>query len=128
MKCIKILLPGIFVWLCVSASFYVSGLIPILKNNFNTQALIVLIMIILYSITGAYFYYKNGSKINGLILGIVMSLTALVLDVFITVPYVEIPNGRSYKSFFSSSVLWILVSVNIITVYTFWKIKIKPKN
>ena len=127
MKYVKILLPGIFVWLCVSLSFYVFEQFPVLKNNFNIQAIIILIMIVLYSSSGAYFYYKNSPKTNGLTLGIVMSLTALILDALITVPYVEIPNGRSYQSFFSSPFLWLLTSINTITVYSFWRIKIKTK-
>jgi hypothetical protein len=127
MNYLKILLPGIFVWLCLSISFYISEQFPVLKNNFNIQAIIILIMIILYSSTGAYFYYKNGSKTNGLTLGIVMSLTALILDALITVPYVEIPNGRSYQSFFLSPFLWLLALVNVITVYSLWRIKVRAK-
>ena len=84
-------------------------------------------MIILYSSTGAYFYYKNGAKTNGLTLGIVMSFTALILDALITVPYVEIPNGRSYQSFFLSPFLWLLALVNVITVYSLWRVKIRAK-
>jgi hypothetical protein len=127
MNYVKILLPGIFVWLCLSISFYISEQFPVLKNNFNIQAIIILIMIILYSSTGAYFYYKNGAKTNGLTLGIVMSLTALILDALITVPYVEIPNGRSYQSFFSSPFLWLLALVNVITVYSLWRVKMRAK-
>ncbi|RZL38707.1 MAG: hypothetical protein EOO96_02315 [Pedobacter sp.] len=127
MNYLIILLPGIFVWLCVSATFYILELIPILQNNFNTKALIVLIMIILYSYTATLSYYKNDSKIHGLFLGLTMSLTALILDALITVPYVEIPNGRSYKSFFSSPILWFLVIANSLTAYLVWKIKIKSK-
>jgi hypothetical protein len=127
MNYIKILFSGIFVWLCISFSFYISEQIPILKNNFNTQILIILIISILCSITTTHFYYKYNSKTNGLILGIAISLTALILDVLITVPYVEIPNGRSYQSFFSSPLLWLLVFTNTITVFSFWKMKIKSK-
>lgn len=127
MNYIKILFSGIFVWLCISFSFYISEQIPILKNNFNTQILIILIISILCSITTTHFYYKYNSKTNGLTLGIGISLTALILDVLITVPYVEIPNGRSYQSFFSSPLLWLLVFTNTITVFSFWKMKIKSK-
>jgi hypothetical protein len=56
-----------------------------------------------------------------------MPLTALVLDALITVPFVEIQNGRSYYSFFSSSIFWIFVDINSTTVYCFWRIKIKNK-
>lgn len=123
----KILLPGIFVWICVSLSFTLLELIPIVKNHFNTQALIVLIMIILYAVSGSFFYYKNGSKTNGLLLGLTMSCTALLLDVLITVPFIEIPNGRTYESFFTSPFLWLLVFLNSVTVYCYWKVKIQPK-
>lgn len=78
-----------------------------------------MIFMVLYSNESALFYYKNGIKIHGLALGIIMSLTALALDVFITVPIVEIPNGRSYYSFFSSPILWIFAGINIVTVYCF---------
>ncbi|WP_166924038.1 DUF5367 family protein [Flavobacterium poyangense] len=123
----KILVPGIFVWICVSLSFALLELIPILKNHFNIQALIVMILIVLYAFTGSFFYYKNGSKTNGLLLGLTMSFTALLLDVLITVPFVEIPNGRTYESFFSSPFLWLLVFLNSATVYCYWKVKIQPK-
>ena len=127
MKYLRIFIPGFFVWLCVSLSFYILGFVPLVNNSFNTQAVIVMIFIVLYSNESALFYYKNGIKLHGLVLGIIMSLTALFLDALITVPFVEIPNGRSYYSFFSSPILWILATINCITVYCFWNIKIKSK-
>lgn len=54
------------------------------------------------------------------------ALTALILDALITVPFIEIPNGRSYQSFYTYPLLWLLVVINIATVYTFWRLKIKP--
>ena len=86
-----------------------------------------MILIILYANESALLYYNNGIKIHGLALGMIMSLTALFLDVLITVPFVEIPNGVTYNSFFSSPVLWILATINCVTVYCFWRIKIKHK-
>lgn len=127
MKYLKILLPGISVWLCVSLSFYILGFIPLINGSFRSQAVIAMIFIVLYANESAFFYYKNGIKLHGLLLGIIMSLTALLLDALITVPFIEIPNGRSYYSFFSSPVLWILAGINSITVYCFWKMKIKSK-
>ncbi|MEZ0129588.1 DUF5367 family protein [Flavobacterium sp. LBUM151] len=43
----------------------------------------------------------------------------MILDALITVPFVEIPNGRNYYSFFSSPILWIFAGINIVTVYCF---------
>ena len=84
-----------------------------------------MIFIVLYANESALLYYKNGIKIHGLALGMIMSLTALFLDVLITVPFVEIPIGGTYHSFFSSPILWILATINCVTVYCFWRIKIK---
>ena len=125
MKYLKILLPGIFVWLCVSFTFYILGFVPLINGSFKSQAVIVMVFIVLYANESALFYYKSGIKLHGLLLGIIMSLTALLLDALITVPFIEIPNGRSYYSFFSSPAIWILASINSITVYCFWRMKIK---
>jgi RsiW-degrading membrane proteinase PrsW (M82 family) len=119
------MLSGLFVWTCVSLSFYLLGNIPIIKDFFYVQAFIVMICISVYAFLGAQFYYKKGYKTNGVIVGIIISGTALLLDIFITVPLVEIPNGRSYESFFSSPVLWILVVITVFTVYFYWRKNIK---
>lgn len=119
------MLAGLFVWLCVSISFYVLGNIPLLKDSFFMQAFIVMICISFYAFLGAQFYYKKGYQTNGITTGILISGTALLLDVFITVPFVEIPNGRSYQSFFSSPILWILILTTVLTVYFYWKKNIK---
>ena len=116
---------GLFVWTCVSLSFYVLGNVPIIKDSFLTQALIVMICISFYAFLAAQFYYKKGYQTNGIITGILISGTALLLDVLITVPFVEIPNGRSYQSFFSSPVLWIMVLISIFSVNFYWRKKIK---
>lgn len=80
--------------------------------------------IVFFGSIGAKIYYQKVPNTNGLKLGIVMSLTALILDVLVTVPFVEIPNGRSYFSFFTSPVLWILAILNAFSVYFYWKKKI----
>ena len=116
---------GLFVWTCVSISFYILGNIPLIQDSFYWQAFIVMICISFYAFLAAQFYYKKGYQTNGMIVGILISGTALLLDVLITVPFVEIPNGRSYQSFFSSPVLWILVFTTVCTVYFYWNKNIK---
>lgn len=83
---------------------------------------------IFYAMTAAKFYYQKKSNITGLALGIIMTATALLLDIFITVPFVEIPNGRNYQSFFSSPVLWLLVFITIMSIFFYWRKNIKAKN
>lgn len=80
----------------------------------------VTIWIVFFAIGAAKFYYLKNYKMSGLKLGIIMSVTALLLDVIITVPFVEIPNGRSYESFFTSPILWILAFLNAFSVFI-WK-------
>ncbi len=127
MKYLQILLPGIFIWACVTASFFILSFVPVINYSFKSKAVIVMIMMVLYSNETALFYYKKGNKIHGLLLGIIMSATVLILDALITVPFVEILNGETDQSFFSSTVVWILAIINLITVYCFWRIKIKKK-
>lgn len=121
MKYIRALFSGFLVWLSISISFFILEKIPILKDSFLIQAGIVMLLTIFYAIAAAKFYYRKKSNIKGLELGILMSGTALLLDIFITVPFVEIPNGRNYQSFFYSPVLWLLVFTNIMSVYLYWR-------
>lgn len=116
---------GVFIWSCVSLSFYALKHIPYIKDSFSTQAFIVMIGISVYAFLGACFYYKKGYKTNGIIVGIILSGTALLMDILITVPFVEIPKGRNYQGFFSNPVLWILVLITVFTVYFYWKKHIK---
>lgn len=120
MKYFRALFSGILVWTAVSLSFYILGIIPLIRESFFWQSVITAICIVFFAIGAAKFYYLKNYKINGLQLGIIMSLTALFLDVIITVPFVEIPNGRSYQSFFTSPILWILAFVNAFSVFI-WK-------
>ena len=125
MNYIKALFSGFLVWLCLIFSFYVLENIPMMKNFFVGQALIITIAIVFYAVGSAALYYKKENKPNGFLLGMAMSATALLLDVFITVPRFEIPKGGSYLSFFSSPFLWLLVSVTVLSVYFYWRKKIR---
>ena len=122
MRFFRAVFSGILVWIAVSLSFYVLEKVYFLEESFLWQSILTTIFIVFFAIGAAKFYYLKEYKMSGLQLGIIMSATALILDVFITVPYVEIPNGRSYESFFTSPVLWILAFTNAFTVYI-WKKK-----
>ncbi|MEG0851878.1 DUF5367 family protein [Flavobacterium plurextorum] len=122
MRFFRAFFSGILVWIAVSFSFYVLEKVYFLEESFLWQSILTTIFIVFFAIGAAKFYYLKKYNMSGLQLGIIMSATALILDVFITVPYVEIPNGRSYESFFTSPVLWILAFTNAFTVYI-WKKK-----
>jgi len=114
------------VWLFVSIAFAILGYVPSIKDSLDHQTLIVGVLVIPFATLGAAFYYKSGSKGSGVIIGLTMAVTALLLDALITVPFIEIPNGGSYQRFFSYPLLWLLVAVNMVTVYFYaW---LKPKH
>ncbi len=118
---------GALVWLFVAISFAVLELVPQLKDSLNQQAFIVGILIVPFAIIGASLYYRNVNRENGLMVGLTMAFTALMLDVIITVPFIEVPKGGSYQSFFSYPALWLMVLINVTTVFFFWKLKIKGR-
>lgn len=125
MKHFRAISIGAMVWGLTFISFAILGFVPSIKDSLYLQALVVSILIVPFAILGASIFYRNGNKENGMTIGIIMALTALILDALITVPVIEIPKGGSYQSFYSFPLLWFLVLTNITTVYFFWKIKIR---
>jgi len=125
MKKIRAISTGALVWLFIVITFVILGYVPMLKDSLDRQAIVVSIFIVPFAVYGASVYYRNGSKENGLIIGIVMAATALLLDAIVTVPLIEIPKGGSYQGFYTYPLLWLLVAVNIATVYFYWRLKIQ---
>lgn len=125
MKIFRAISIGTMVWVFIFLTFSILGFVPTIKDSLNLQVLVVGILIVPSAIFGAFIFYKNGNKENGMKVGVIMALTALILDALITVPLVEIPKGGSYQSFFFFPLLWFLVAINITTVYLYWKLKIK---
>lgn len=121
---IRAVLTGAFLWLCIFCTFGILDAIPGLEGEVDTQAIIVAILIIPFAVLGAFIYYKNDRTPHGLLVGFIIALTALVLDALITVPLVEIPKGNSYEDFFTYPLLWLLIVINIATVYIYWRLKL----
>jgi len=127
MKIGRAILLGSMVWLFVITTFTVLSFIPGIKESEIQQGLVLGILLIPFASLGAAFYYKKGDNTNGFKLALVMVSTALLLDVLITVPLVEIPyNGSSYTIFFTNPLLWILVLENVAVVYFYWRLKVRP--
>jgi hypothetical protein len=125
MKYFRAISIGTMVWALIFLTFAILGFAPTIKDSLNLQVLVVGILIVPYAIFGASVFYKKGNKENGVTVGVIMALTALILDGLITVPLIEIPKGGSYQSFYSFPLLWLLVTINIATVYFYWKLKVK---
>lgn len=119
----RAVIAGIMVWLCIVITFYIVDNIPFFKESLTAQAIAAIFAIVFYSWFAAWFYYKKAEKKSGLQAGILITATALLLDVLLTVPLIEIPKGGSYEAFFSNPLLWILATVNTLTVFVHWKSK-----
>lgn len=124
---IRAILVGALIWLLIFSTFSVLSYLPNIKNSALQQFLIVAPLAILFTLLGAYIFYKNGNKTNGFIIGLIIVTTTLILDVLITVPFTIIPNQGNYHSFFTSKFLWILVAEVVTIVYFYWVLKIKTK-
>ena len=130
MKTIRAILVGAFVWLFVFSAFTALSYLPGIKDSEVQQGIIVAVFLIPFAYWGASIFYKNGNNTNGLMVGLIMVITALILDAFITVPFIIIPLNGSYQSFYTNPILWILVSLNMATIYFYWKTIVitKPQN
>lgn len=124
MNFMRAILIGALIWLFIFLTFALVDNISFLKGSLNAQTTIVALLIIPFAAFGASIYYKKGSTANGLLLGLIMAFTALILDALITVPLIELPKGNTYESFFSYPILWLLVVLNIATIYVYWRFKI----
>ena len=127
MKIGRAILTGGLVWALVISAFTALTFVPGVKDSEIQQGLVIGILIIPFASLGASFYYRKGDRTNGFNIGLVMVASALLLDVTITVPLVEIPyNEGSYSAFFTNPLLWILVAENIAVIYFYWRLKVKP--
>ncbi|MCZ8215066.1 MAG: DUF5367 family protein [Cyclobacteriaceae bacterium] len=116
---------GFIAWILLIITFAIFSSIPGIQDSMQQQTIVVTILMVGYATLGAALYYKKGVHHHGIKVGLIISATALVLDALITVPLLEIPAGRRYASFFSNPLLWMLVLINMITVYMYWVFNIK---
>lgn len=123
MNYLRAVFSGTIAWFCVVITFYILENIPFFKESLTAQAIIAIFTIVFYAWFAAWFYYKKAEKKLGLQAGIVITATAIILDILITVPLIEIPKGNSYQAFFSNPLLWILAVINVLTVFVYWKRK-----
>jgi len=125
MKTTRAIISGIFIWILIFISFSIMSYIPIIKDSDIQQSLIVNLLLIPIVILGAKFYYKSGEITNGLLLGIFMSIIGLILDGLITVPFVIVPHGGNFRSFFINPLFLITLIEYIVIVYFYWNKKVR---
>lgn len=131
MNTIKTILVGAAIWLGGVCIYTISYVIPILKDvelQANISLAIGLIPIAWFA---ARFYFKKESLSHSVKAAFSMLLTAILLDVLITVPLLIIPYGGSYQSFFTGFSFWLIAAeyLSVILFYARMKAnKIKTMN
>jgi hypothetical protein len=125
MSIVKVILTGFLVWF-LGVSFYsISYFIPIIENIELQSNLILAITLIPNAWFGAKLYYRKGHKMSGAKLASSMLLVAVLLDIIITVPYLIIPYGGTYQSFFGGISFWLIAIEYFFTIYLYWLFKVK---
>lgn len=125
MNTIKTILFGAAIWLGGVSIYTVSYFIPVLRDvelQANISLAIGLIPIAWFA---AKFYFKKESLDHSIKAAITMLLTAIILDVLITVPFLIIPYGGSYQSFFTSFSFWLIATEYLTVILIYSRIKAK---
>ncbi len=127
MKTIRATATGILVWILGVSVFTVSYFVPLMEDP-DLQANIALAISLLpFAWLGASIYYRKGPETHGAKVGIIMVATAIILNGIITIPFMIIPYGGSYFSFFTATSFWLITFEYLMVVLLYWRIMVKPE-
>lgn len=128
MKFFRAVLIGLIIWVLGVSIFLLSYFFPIMKD-LDFQANLVLSLVVLPLVwAGAWMYYQKKGTIHGLKLGMVLFATSALMDALVTVPYLMVPFGGSYYSFFTAPGFWLIGTEFIITTVLFWYFRVKSES
>ncbi|MEL6917126.1 MAG: DUF5367 family protein [Bacteroidota bacterium] len=124
MKIFRAIIIGMFIWVIGVSIYSLSFYVPVLED-LELQANIVLFTTIVPLVWfGCHIYYKKDKTIHGFLLGQTLFIIAGILDALITVPFLIIPNGGSYHSFFTDISFWLVALEFIATAMLYWFVKV----
>lgn len=127
MKILRAILSGLVIWALIFVEWSIMIFAPVLKDLGNWQYLIHYVVLIPIVLFGASYYYKSGDKVNGLVLGLIMLVTGIILDAIITVPFFTSPQGVGYVKFFINPLMLIGFVEFMVITSLYWTKKIKQK-
>ena len=105
----RAILSGSILWLMVFSLYTIIRFIPIFKESLLMQNSLIFTFVVLFIYIAVKFHYKNGNNLNPILLAAIMSVTSLLWDALITIPYVLLPEGVGYMAFYTNYFLWIMV-------------------
>ena len=111
---------GALVWVLIFVMWSIVMFAPGLRDVGIWQYLVHYIVLIPIALLALWFYYKNGDKINGFLLGVFFLIVGIVLDVIITVPLFI---NMDYAGYFGNPLLLVgFVELIVISgIYWIWK-------
>lgn len=123
MNTLKAILFGAMIWMGGVSIYAISYFMPLIENielQANISLAIGLIPIAWFA---ARFYFKKESLDHSIKAAISMLLTAILLDVLITVPFLIIPYGGSYLSFFTGFSFWLIATEYLLVILIYSRMK-----
>ena len=125
MNKVRAIIIGGIIWILGSSFYSVSYFLPFLDDMEFQANLVLAIAIIPNAWLGARVFYRKKIKMHGLKFAVIVLITAITLDAFITVPFLIIPNGGSYQQFFGAPAFWIIAIELLLIIYGYWFIMVK---
>ncbi len=127
MKQLRAIGIGIIIWILGVSIYTGSFYIPILED-LELQANILLSLGILPIVWfAAKLYYTKKGTTKGYWLGLIFFLSVTILDALITVPFLIVPNGGTYYSFFKAAGFWLIGLEFIAAATLYWYAKVFNK-
>ena len=123
METLKVILIGALIWALGASIYSASYFISILEDLELQANLILAIGLIPIAWFGAGIYFKKVHHAHGIKVGVTMVLTAVALDAIITVPFLIIPYGGSYISFFTAPAFWFIAMEYLMVILLYSKLK-----
>jgi hypothetical protein len=111
------------VWTLAVIAFVASYFVPAMSDPDVQANWVLSIALIPSTLIGAHIYYRKGHKTNGFILGISMFLVAMILDAIITVPFLIMPYGGNYITFFTDPGFWLIGVEYVSVVAGYWQLE-----
>lgn len=119
----SVIISASIAWTLAVIAFFASYFVPVMSDPDLQANWVLSIAIIPSTLVGAHIYYRKGHRTNGFVLGASMFLVAMILDALITVPFLIMPYGGNYLTFFTEPGFWLIGVEYVSVVAGYWQIE-----
>ena len=122
----RAIVSGVITWILGILVYSAPYFLPFIEHSDRYINVVYPLAVVPAIIIGAYSYYQIGYKTNGIKLGAIMVMVAIVLDALITVPLFIIPEGGNHFSFFTDLGFWLIATEFVIITSIYWRWRVLP--